>query len=143
MKVTEALDARGHRRIRAVHPKTFEFTKEPYLTWRGDCIIGVKASKAASDLSDEFKAAVRNMNTIIHVRMEVEGVIDEAAGRGHILLSCTDAKSLVVRRSGYTCGRTLMIYSNKAARDLSRTLVDLMRNPKARMEITLTAEAEG
>ncbi|MBS7645879.1 MAG: DUF371 domain-containing protein [Candidatus Bathyarchaeia archaeon] len=140
MKVTELLEAMGHKEIRATHPTTFEFTRERHLTWRGDCIIGVMASKAASDLSDEFKAAARRMDTVIRVRMEVEGVTDEASGRGHPSLSYTDVKSLVARRSGYVCGRTLMIHSNKAAKDLSRALVDLMRSPKARMEIILTAE---
>ncbi|MEM2122680.1 MAG: DUF371 domain-containing protein [Candidatus Bathyarchaeia archaeon] len=143
MKVTETLEAQGHRRIRAIHPTTFEFTREPHLTWRGDCIIGVKASKAASDLSDEFKTTARSTKTMIHVMMEGEGLIEEVLWKGHRSLAYTDAKSLVVRRSGYTCGRTLMICSNKAARDISRTLVDLMRNPKARMEITLTADTTG
>ena len=140
MKVTDVLEARGHRKIRAVHPTTFEFTKDHHLTWRGDCIVGVGASKAASDLSDEFKAAARNVDAAIHVKMEVEGVVDEALGKGHPSLSYMDPRALVARRSKYTCGRTLMILSNKAAADISRTLIGLMRNPKAKMEITLTAE---
>ena len=140
MRVVDVLEAKGHRKIKAVHPTTFEFTKDRHLTWRGDCIVGVGASKAASDLSDEFKAAAKSIDTLIHVKMEVDGVMDEAFGRGHPSLSYLDPRSLVARRSRYTCGRTLMILSNKAAADISRTLINLMKNPKARMEILLTAE---
>ncbi|HID73268.1 TPA: DUF371 domain-containing protein [Candidatus Micrarchaeota archaeon] len=47
----DVVTARGHPNIRAEHETTFEVTTEPSLTPRGDCIVGVQADKAASDLS--------------------------------------------------------------------------------------------
>ena len=41
----------GHANIRSVHPRTIEITKDPNLTLRGDCIVGIGANKSCSDLS--------------------------------------------------------------------------------------------
>ena len=65
---------RGHPNIRAEHNRTIEFTKDSYLTERGDCIVGVSAdfdpaelrklsgkiriTVEIGDLSDTFKAYV-------------------------------------------------------------------------------------
>ncbi|MGA7043503.1 MAG: DUF371 domain-containing protein, partial [Nitrososphaeraceae archaeon] len=40
----------GHANIRSVHPRTIEITKDPNLTLRGDCIVGISANKSCSDL---------------------------------------------------------------------------------------------
>jgi hypothetical protein len=139
MKMVETLEVRGHKNIKATHPTTFEFTKDSHLTLRGNCIIGVNATKTASQLSSEFKIAAKKIQTIIHVKMNVNGIIDEAVGKGHPSLSFMNSNSLVVRKSTYPCNRTLMILSNKGANNLSRHLVELMKNPQAKMEVTLIA----
>jgi hypothetical protein len=46
-----------------------------------------------------------------------------------------------VRKSDYICGRTLAIRADKAAKDLSRKLVEELRNPSQRVRITLTVES--
>jgi len=140
MKVTETFEVQGHKKIRGTHLSTFEFTTEPYLTWKGNCIVGVYATKAVSHLSSHFKAVARNSQTIIHVKMEVNGIVEEAIGRGHPSLSYTDSTSLVVRKSRFTCSRTLMVFSNKGAATLSRKVIELMRNPQSKMEVTLIAK---
>ncbi|MEM3095074.1 MAG: DUF371 domain-containing protein, partial [Nitrososphaera sp.] len=40
----------GHPNVQSLHGKTVEITKDEHLTLRGDCIIGVRASKACADL---------------------------------------------------------------------------------------------
>jgi hypothetical protein len=52
----------------------------------------------------------------------------------------TDPADLVVRKSDYVCGRTLAILADKAAKDLSRKLVEKLRNPIQRVKITLMVE---
>ncbi len=72
--------------------------------------------------------------------MEVDGIVEEVVGKGYPSLSFTDPRDLVVRKSMFTCGRTLAILSNKAAAGLSRRLIELMKNPKSKMEIHLVAK---
>ncbi|MEM4523515.1 MAG: DUF371 domain-containing protein, partial [Archaeoglobaceae archaeon] len=40
----------GHPNITAKHPSTVEVTKDPEISKRADCVIGVKADKSISDL---------------------------------------------------------------------------------------------
>jgi hypothetical protein len=140
MRVMDYLDARGHPLIAATHPTTFEVTKEDWMTSRGTCIIGVKASKAAFDLSEDFKRTASVDGSRIKVVLEVNGVREEVHGLGCSKLGFTDGKSLVCRKSGFTCGRTLMVHSDKAAVDLSRSLISMLKNPNARLEIQILAE---
>ena len=52
-------------------------------------------------------------------------------------------EDIVVRRSSYVCGRTLAVKADKAARDLSRRLVEKLRDPNSMVKITITVKAIG
>jgi len=136
--VVEQVIAKGHPNIRATHPSTIEITKDEWLTPRGDCIIGISANKAVADLSEEFKVVARNSAANIIVRIETDDISDVIIGRGDSRLNFTDNKSIVIRRSDYVCGRTLMIKANKAARDLDRRLIERLRDPNQLIVITIT-----
>lgn len=139
--VTETLEAYGHSNVRATHKTTFEFTKDPHLTLRGDCVIAVKASKGAVDLSSEFKELARNKNSKITVTIRVGRVKETAVGYGDPKLLLTHPTDLVARKSDFVCGRTLMIHSNKAACNFSSNLIKALRDPNQKVKITLTIEA--
>jgi len=126
VKIIEIIKGKGHPNIRATHKSTLEITKDPYLTPRGDCIIIVNADKAAIDLSEETKRALRSGRKI-RILIEFEGLCDEIVGRGHPNLPLTDQRSIVIRKSTYICPRTVLIKSNKAARDLNRQLIEKLR----------------
>lgn len=139
--VTETLEAYGHSNIRASHKTTFEFTKDPHLTLKGDCIIAVKASKGAADLNSEFKKLARKKDSKITVTILVGGVKETIVGYGNPKLLLTHPTDLVARKSDFTCNRTLMLHSNKAACDFSPNLRKALQNPNQKLQITLTAEA--
>jgi hypothetical protein len=140
MRVEEFIEAHGHSKIRGTHRTTLEFTKETHLTERGDCIIGVESSKGARDLSDEFKRIVQSRGSRITLFLKVGEYLEVVHGFGSQKLLLTNPTDLVVRKSDYTCNRTLMIKSDKAAIDLRRELIYLLRNPSRKIEIRLVAE---
>ncbi|MEM2925216.1 MAG: DUF371 domain-containing protein [Methanocellales archaeon] len=127
MQVFEVLHAKGHRNITAKHRTTFELTKDVDISRRADCIIGVEVSKAAADLSQEFKNLAKRNDAEITIDIYVEELHERIRGRGSEKLSFTDSRSLVVRRSNYSCGRTLMVQADKAAIDLNRALVEKLK----------------
>jgi len=139
-KAFEYILARGHPRILATHKTTFEITKDQQLTERGDCIVAVKSTKGAKDLSIEFRRLARNDSARITVVLHADGRREISIGRGTRQLSFTHPSDLVVRKSGFVCGRTLMTHSNKSALDFSRSFVDRLRDPNKRIEITLVVE---
>ena len=139
-KAFEHIVARGHPRILATHRTTFEITKDEQLTERGNCIVAVKSTKAAKDLSQEFKRLARNDSARITVVLDVDGRREISIGRGTRQFSFTHPSDLVVRKSGFVCGRTLMTHSNRSAADFSRSFVERLRDHDRRIKITLIVE---
>jgi len=140
LKAVEVIYARGHPNIKSTHKTTLQFTKEKTLTQRGDCIVAVAATKAAKDLSPEFKRAVQQPKAKIIVIIEADNIRETINAWGNPKLTFVHPTDLVMRKSGYVCGRTLAVRADKAARDLSRQLVEKLRNPEQRIRITLVAE---
>ena len=55
MTILEEIDDYGHENILCTHTTTIEITKENHLTKKGNCILGICASKACFDLNSELK----------------------------------------------------------------------------------------
>ncbi|MBA7490955.1 hypothetical protein ES702_01499 [subsurface metagenome] len=141
MKITEIVDACGHENIRSTHKTTFEITKESTLTKRGDCVIAVGATKGAKDLSSEFKDAMKREDVQITITIEADEVREVVKARGSPQLLFTHQTDMVVRKSNYICGRTIAIKANKAAKDISKKLIEKIQNPSQKIKITLTVES--
>ncbi|MDH5734464.1 MAG: DUF371 domain-containing protein [Candidatus Bathyarchaeota archaeon] len=138
MEITEIILAYGHENIQDTHKSTLEITKEAELSKKGDCIIAVSANKAATDLPPEFKENLRKKNEKMTIVIEAGEVVEVVNAIGSPQLILTHPTDIVVRKSSYVCSRTLAIQADKAALDLSRKLVEKLRNPKQKVKITLT-----
>jgi hypothetical protein len=138
--VITVIFARGHENIQATHRTTFEITKEPTLTKRGDCIVAVEATKGAADLPLEFKEAARKKGAQITITIEAEELKEIVKTKGSPRLLFTHPTDLVVRKTDYVCGRTLAIGADKAASDLSRKLIEKIQDSSQRIRITLAVE---
>jgi hypothetical protein len=138
--VTVVFSARGHENVQSTHKTAFEVTMETTLTKRGDCIIAVEASKAAADLPFEFKEAARKEGARITVTIEAGELREIVKAKGSPQLQFTHPTDLVVRKSGYVCGRTLAIRADKAAIDFSRKLVEKLKDPNQEVKVTLAVE---
>jgi len=141
LRVVEVVDARGHENVQSTHGTTFEITKETTLTKRGNCVVAVGATKGAADLNPRFKETAKRESARITITIEAGKVKEVVKARGSRQLSFTHPTDLVVRRSGYVCGRTVAVRADKAASDLTRKLVEKMRDPRRKIKITLTAES--
>ena len=138
MEITEIIFASGHTNIQATHRATFEITKETHSSKKGDCIIAVAADKGLADLSTKFKENLRKDNVKLIILIEVGGLSDQVHAYGSSQLILEHPTDIVVRKSNYICERTLAIRADKAACDLSRKLVEKLKNPEQKVKITLT-----
>lgn len=141
MKAVEIIYAHGHANVQSTHKTTFQITREPFLTKRGDCVIAVAATKGALDLNPQFKDTARHEKARVTIIIEVDNVREIVKARGSKQLTFTHPKDLVIRKSSYVCERTLAVQADKAAIDFSRKLVRKLQNPKQRVKVTLIAEA--
>ncbi len=130
MAVKEEISAWGHPNITATHRTTFEITKEEHLTKRGDCIIGVRADKSISEISDKIKEKLKeNALARIELSLPQYGLKELVEGYGSNAMTFDHPTDIVIRKSSFVCGRTLLIKANKAARDLSREMIELLKDP--------------
>ena len=129
--------AYGHENVIGEHKTTVELTSEDFLTKQGTCIVGVRADITLDQLDSRFKELALQSSTRIVLRMKIDGLTEEVTGTGSPGLIYTDSTSMVARTSNFECGRTLMVNADKAASDLSRDFVDLLKNSNVTLECEL------
>jgi uncharacterized protein len=140
-QVTEVIFGCGHPNVLATHHATVEFTKDSHLTRNGDCVLVVSIDQGLADLSAQFKAALCAPNAKLKIIIEAGGVSDEILAEGSQHLSLSHPTEMVIRKSDFASDRTLAVHSDKAAKDLSRQLVEKLKNPTQKAKITLTVQA--
>ena len=136
-EVRETIFGFGHENIQATHKTTLEFTKNTHLSKKGDCIVAVAVDKALADLNAEFKEKLRKPNAKLAMIFKAGGVTGHVNAHGSPQLILTHPTDIVIRKSDYVCNRTLAIQADKAATDLSRDLIEKLKNPKQKVKITL------
>lgn len=129
--VVEEVAFVGHAMVRATHEKTIEITTEEHLTPRGDCIIGVGASKGAAQLSPSTKSALRSDLARVRFTIVAPGGEFSFVAWGNKDLSFESPTDMVIRRSNFVCGRTLAIKAESSASEIPRSLVGTLKSPGA------------
>ena len=140
MRVVEEIKAWGHDNITAENKATFEITKEDHLTRRGDCIVSIRASKGAYELSERFKMLARKVYARITVILSTDDLREVVKGWGSPQLTFKLPTDLVARKSSYACERTFMIKADKAAANFSKVFIQCLKNPLQKIDIVLFVE---
>jgi hypothetical protein len=140
-KIVEVIHAFGHSNIRSSHPTTIMFTKERQVTKRGDCVVAVAADKSVADLSAEFKNALRQPNAKLTIQLEVDGLMGQINAYGSPELMLNHPNDLVIRKSEFISDRTLAVKADKSSGDLSKAVVEKLKNPEQKVTLTLIVEA--
>lgn len=136
-EIVETFLAFGNKNVQATHKSTLEFTKDMHLSRNGDCIVATASSKAINDLTREFKESLQKPNARLTVLIEAGGIEEKIHANGSPRLVLSHPTDVVVRKSDYVCSRTLAVRADKAACDLSRELVEKLKDPKQEAKITL------
>lgn len=128
--LAETVIFRGHPMVRSLHPTTIEVTTEGHLTPRGDCIIGVGATKGCAQLSEALREALRRKDSRVAFGLLVGEHRFEFTAEGDPGLSLSHPKDIVIRKSRFVSDRTVAVGSSAAAKDIPRQLVARLRDPK-------------
>ncbi len=127
--IAEKILFHGHPMIRSLHPTTIEVTTEERLTEKGDCIIGVGASKGCAQLGETLKAALRMKGSAVIIRVLVGQERFELMAEGDPGLELSDPHDMVIRESRFLSGRTLAVGASAAAKDIPRPIIARLRDP--------------
>jgi uncharacterized protein len=129
--VAEEITFVGHQMVRATHGRTIEITTERHLTPRGDCIIGVGATKGVAQLSPAMKSALRSDLASVRLTVVTPAGKFTFAAKGSSALSFENPTDMVIRMSDFVCGRTLAIRAESSAKEIPRELVRSLKSPEA------------
>jgi len=127
----------GHENILSLHEKTIEVTKDLKLTTNGDCIIGVGSNISCIDLPGKMKKKIQDPKAKISFSIIVNNKKFTINGYGSEKLSLKHTKDIVLRKSAFTCSRTIAINCDKASSDIPRDFVKTLQNPKTRGIMTI------
>ena len=134
----DVVTAFGHPNITARHRTTFEVTRDEHLSIRGDCIIGVRADKSVRDLDEGIKNWLRlGYRVKIEIILPQYGLRDEVTAFGSPRLTPSHGRDIVVRKSDFVCERTLAVKADKAARDINREIVELLKSPDTELRLVI------
>lgn len=120
----------GHPNIQGTHRNTLEFTKDKEVSRKGDCIIGVNSDFDFKQIEEKIKISEKMILTVRSgsIKEEITAEINK---------DFCDTHELVLRKSEFSSKRTLGLRSDKAAIDLSRSLIESMKNPETMAEIEI------
>ncbi len=116
--------ASGHENVTSKHKSTFEITTDKSLTLKGDCIVGVNSNVTLNDFPEELRDKIQTDDHKIELILKTSNASDKIVGYGSSDLSLDHPSDMVCRKSTFTCSRTLMINSDKAACDLNKDLIN-------------------
>ena len=110
---------KGHKNITATHKTTLEFTKDTFLTKKGDCITGIN-----SDF--ELKELKKFLNSDkIKITITAKGLKDTITATPNKKFS--SSQEMVIRMSEHDSERTFAVRSSKASKHISRLLIRALK----------------
>jgi hypothetical protein len=130
----------GHPNIRSLHLRAIEVTKNPNLTLRGDCIIGVRANKACKDLNPTLQRLLKKDDSVVRLSLIAEDLSYIVKGLGNSRLLLLDAQDIVIRKTNFVCSRTLCVNSDRASGDIPREIIRWLQDPESRAVLNIYIE---
>ncbi|MFC1752930.1 HAD-IA family hydrolase [Thermoproteota archaeon] len=121
---------RGHPNILSSHKNTLEFTKEPEVSKKGDCIVGIESDFSKKELKQLIK-----QHKLLRLTIKAGNLKDSINFIANPEFD--DDKELVIRRSEFNSERTFGFRTDKASIDLNRKLIKRLQDPKTRAEIII------
>ena len=134
MAILEKISACGHENILCTHSTTIEITKEKSVTKKGNCIIGINASKACFDLNRNLENKIKDGNKI-KITLKLENLQDSFYGFGNKDLRLLDKNDMVFRKSNFICDRTVLINCTKSSNEINRELIEKLKIPGKKLSI--------
>ncbi|MDK2850110.1 MAG: uncharacterized protein PWR32_777 [Candidatus Woesearchaeota archaeon] len=130
----------GHKNILGLHFNTFEFTKDSFVTKKGDCIIGVNSefdfSNLTQFLDNQKKVKVKGLIVVYLNGQRFEDTFEGLLNKNFDI----NSRELVFRKSDFDSKRTLVVRCNKSAKQLNRRMIDALKSPEAQGECLLEFE---
>ncbi|MEW5839944.1 DUF371 domain-containing protein [Nitrososphaera sp.] len=130
----------GHPNVQSLHSRTVEITTEEHLTLKGDCIIGVRAERACAGISEPVRRRLMQDSAPVRIEVIVGEQVYAIAGSGDSRLTLKNKHDIVIRKTNFTCPRTLAVRCDRASSDIPRGMVERLKDPATKGLFRITVE---
>lgn len=130
----------GHPNVRSLHDKTVEITKDEQLSLRGDCIIGVRANKACTDVDGTLRRRLCSNGSVVKIEIMVGSESFVINGMGDERFTLQNPHDIVIRKTNFVCPRTMSVRCDMASSDMPRMMVEMLRDKDAKGIFRITVE---
>ena len=132
-----SFNVQGHKNVLSKHKTTLEFTRDENLTLKGDCILGVSASKEFSELTSKKKISELKEGKKLIVEIESTDKKIKDSLSGYYNESFSSNTELVIRKSDFKDERTFLTNCNKASIDIDRKIVKILKREENKATIRI------
>lgn len=136
----DEIEFRGHPNVQSLHARTIEVTKDEHLSLRGDCIIGVRASKGCAGIDEKIKHRLKLHDSVVRMEIIVENESFSFTGKGDNRLTLLNRHDIVIRKSRFVCPRTMCVMCDKASSDLPRKMIRMLQVNDAKGLLRVSVE---
>jgi len=130
----------GHPNVQSLHGKTVEITRDEHLSLRGDCIIGVRASKGCASLDEKIQRRLKQSDSVVKMEIMVGSESFAITGFGDDRLTLKNTHEIVIRKTRFVCPRTMSVRCDKASSDLPRRIVRLLQDSNSKGMFRISVE---
>ncbi|MEM4523516.1 MAG: DUF371 domain-containing protein, partial [Archaeoglobaceae archaeon] len=89
------------------------------------------------EVKEELK---KNVKVEVELLLPEYGIKDCLIGFGSEKLILNHERDIVIRKSTFICGRTLLISANKSAKDIRREMAELLKDRKTELVLLFKIE---
>ena len=129
-----------HPNVQSLHGKTVEITKDDHLTLSGDCIIGVRASKACANLDETLSRRLKSNDSVVTIQIMVGSESFVITGKGDERFTLQNPHDIVIRKTSFVCPRTMSVRCDRASSDVPRKMVKMLQDKDAKGIFRITVE---
>jgi len=130
----------GHPNVQSLHARTIEVTKDEHLGLKGDCIVGVRASKGCADIDEKIKRLLKLDDSVVRMEIIVGSESFSFTGSGDSRLTLLNQHDIVIRKSRFVCPRTMSVMCDKASSDLPRKMIRTLQVKDAKGLLRVSIE---
>ncbi|MEM4240430.1 MAG: DUF371 domain-containing protein [Candidatus Woesearchaeota archaeon] len=123
-------NAYGNAGIEGTHKGVLEFTQRTSVIPKGASVVGTR-----SDFDPEALAALATVSKKIKLTLSVKGITETITG--DVNKSFLPGADVIIRKGPQCSPGTLLINADKSAADLSKRMIELLKNPEERMIVTV------
>jgi hypothetical protein len=123
-------NAYGHAGIEGTHKSVLEFTQKTAVIPKGDSVIGTR-----SDFQPDAVSALAQVSKKLMITLKVRSYSETITGECN--MGFMPGNDIIVRKGPQMSPSTLIVNADKSAGDLSKKMIELLKNPEERMIVTV------